>query len=82
MTLTSWMNRIAVLAFAAVLLVPQSALACSVCFSAKEGTQMAFIVTTVFLSLLPLGLIGGLIYWLRSKAKSLAAAEGHASTAN
>lgn len=82
MTLNSWMNRIAVLAFAAFMLVPKSALACSVCFSAKEGTQTAFIVTTVFMSLLPLGLIGGLIFWLRSKAKDLAAAEAHASTAN
>ncbi len=78
----SWMNRITLLGFAALMLLPQSAWACSVCFSAKEGTRMAFIVTTVFMSLLPLGLIGGLIFWLRSKAKSLAEAEAAASTAN
>jgi len=57
--------------FAGLLLSPQWAHACAVCFSAKEGTRTAFLVTTVALSLLPLGAIGGVIYWLRKKAKEL-----------
>lgn len=55
----------------ALLLSPQWAEACAVCFSAKEGTRTAFLVTTVALSLLPLAGIGGVIYWLRKKAKDL-----------
>lgn len=54
-----------------ILLTPAWAQACSVCFSAREGTRSAFLITTIALSLLPLGLIGGVIFWLRRKARSL-----------
>ena len=44
--------------------VPEVAAACSVCFSATEAARGAFIWTTVFLSLLPLGLLLGGGWWL------------------
>ena len=48
-------------------LVTTSAFACPVCFQGNEN-RLAFLITTVFLSLLPLGLIGGVVYWLRRVA--------------
>lgn len=53
------------LALAAVLLTPAVAYACPVCFDANEANRTAFIATTIFLSLLPLGMVGGIAYWIR-----------------
>lgn len=46
--------------------------ACPVCFDARETQRAAFLGTTIFLSLLPLGMIGGLALFLfrRSRARS------------
>ena len=44
--------------------------ACPVCFSAKnDENRIAFIVTTAFLTFLPLSLIGGGVWWLRRRAR-------------
>jgi hypothetical protein len=52
-----------------VLATPALALACPVCFNAKnEGARIAFLATTVFLTALPLLLIGGVITWLARRA--------------
>jgi hypothetical protein len=56
-----------------LLFAPDLAQACSVCFGGEEQTRMAFIVTTAFLSILPLALVAGLALWLRSRAKALEA---------
>jgi len=53
------------LALAAVLATPAVAYACPVCFDANEANRTAFILTTIFLSLLPLGMVGGIAYWIR-----------------
>ena len=45
-------------------LLPQSAFACSVCYSANESNRLAFIDTTVFLSLFPLAMVGGIVWWI------------------
>lgn len=46
--------------------------ACPVCFSAKDEAQrQAFFDTTVFLTLLPLALVGGVIYWIARRARTL-----------
>lgn len=55
---------------AALLLLATDAQACSVCFSGNEETRTAFIVTTAFLSLLPLSLIGGIVYWLVKRIRA------------
>ena len=63
-------RRIVVPALVAVFgLVSRAALACPVCFAAKnEENQLAFIATTGLLTFAPLVLIGGLIWWLRHNA--------------
>jgi hypothetical protein len=49
--------------------------ACPVCFSAKDEAQrQAFFDTTIFLTLLPLALIGGFIYWVARRVRHLEAA--------
>ena len=50
----------------AVVWAPDLAEACPVCNSAKnESSRIAFLATTAFLSLLPLGLVAGVLLWLR-----------------
>jgi hypothetical protein len=52
-----------------ILATPALALACPVCFNAKnEAARIAFLATTVFLTALPLFLIGGTITWLAHRA--------------
>lgn len=59
------MKRLAALASAGVaLLAPALALACPVCgVGTNEANRRAFIGSTIFLSLLPLAMIGGLVAW-------------------
>jgi hypothetical protein len=46
--------------------------ACPVCFSAKDEAQrQAFFDTTIFLTLLPLVVIGGFIYWVARRIRRL-----------
>lgn len=61
--------RRALSAFAATTLLPAVAYACPVCFDANEANRTAFIATTVFLSLLPLSMIGGVIFWIVGSAR-------------
>jgi hypothetical protein len=60
------MKTRALAAFLAASLVPTLAHACPVCFDANEANRTAFIATTVFLSLLPLTMIGAIVLWIRS----------------
>jgi high-affinity Fe2+/Pb2+ permease len=64
-------RKLSVLALGAILLLHGSlAWGCPVCFSAKnDENRVAFIVTTAFLTFLPLGLIGGGVWWLRRRAR-------------
>ena len=51
---------------ALVVAAPELAQACAVCTGGNsEESRSAFIWTTVFLSVLPLGAIGGGVIWLR-----------------
>jgi hypothetical protein len=63
------------LAVALSMLWPALAQACAVCGSANDGNRMAFFWTTVLLSLVPLGLIGGGLLWLRRVAGARLAGE-------
>ena len=51
--------------------VANLALACPSCASPLEENRQAFVDTTIFLSLAPLLMIGGLIWWIRRKAKQM-----------
>ena len=54
---------------------PAAAWACPVCQGGEAANQLAFRVTTVLLSLLPLAMIGGLVYYLRARVRALDAAD-------
>lgn len=60
---------VAVLAVAAV---PELAQACAVCGAGREENRMAFLLTTLFLSVVPLLAIGGIVVWLRHRARVVA----------
>lgn len=57
--------------------VPAEVFACSVCFDATDQSRGAFLATTIFLSLLPLGLIGGIGFYIfrLMRAAEVAAAD-------
>jgi hypothetical protein len=55
-----------------VLLAPQLAAACAVCFTGRaDETRIAFLATTGLLSALPILLIGSLVWWLRRRARQI-----------
>lgn len=52
-----------------VALLPEAVSACPVCFDSSEENRMAFLGTTIFLSLLPLGMVAGAGLWIRKRAR-------------
>lgn len=54
-----------------VAVLPDAVAACPVCFDARDENRLAFLSTTVFLSLLPLGMVAGAGLWLRKRSKEL-----------
>lgn len=63
------------LAGLALLVAPRIAAACSSCFQGRsDETRVAFIATTVFLTALPLVLIGSVAWWLRRRSLRIEAA--------
>ncbi|RLB55560.1 MAG: hypothetical protein DRJ42_05910 [Deltaproteobacteria bacterium] len=64
------------LAFAAALAVtfaPDVAHACPTCFSANDANRVAYIITFIIMTVLPLAFIGGVVYWLFSRHAALEA---------
>ena len=51
--------------------LPDVAHACAVCFDPREENRLAFLATTIFMSLVPLGMVGGLGLWLRKRAREI-----------
>ena len=58
-----------VLALALLALLPDAVYACPVCFDSSDENRQAFLATTAFMSLLPLGLVFGSVAWLRRKSR-------------
>jgi hypothetical protein len=56
-----------VLVLLALVILPDVAHACPVCFDQKEKNRLAFFTTTIFLSGMPLAMIAGTAWWLRRK---------------
>ena len=52
-------------------LMPDTAYACPVCFDPRDENRFAFLATTIFMSLFPLSIIGGMGLWLRKRAREL-----------
>ena len=69
------LSRILFAVLAALLAsAPRVAEACAVCMGARdEQTRTAFLLTTALLSVLPLSLIGGVIWYLRRRLRELEA---------
>ena len=67
------MRRRWIVPLALLLLVglPDAAQACAVCFDPRAESRFAFLATTVFLSVVPLGMVGGVGLWLRRRAREL-----------
>lgn len=59
------------LAVLLLVILPEAVAACPVCFDSSDENRRAFLVTTAFLSLLPLGMVatGGL--WIRKRTREL-----------
>ncbi len=64
-------TSIVLLALVLLLVLPDVVLACPVCFDASDENRQAFLATTVFLSLLPLGMVAGVGLWIRKRSKEL-----------
>jgi uncharacterized membrane protein len=60
---------------AAVLLAPGAARACAVCAGQDEAVGWVMFVSSLALSMLPLVLIAGGVWYLRRRARQLAAVE-------
>ena len=54
--------------------LPDAASACSVCYAGAEESRKAFLFTTVLLSLLPIGMIATLAWWVWRHAQEADAA--------
>lgn len=62
---------VALVVVAVALLTPEVALACPVCFDPRDENRFAFLGTTIFLSLLPLGMVGAMVTWVRQRSRKL-----------
>lgn len=69
--MTTVRNASAALLSVAVAAAPRLALACSVCTAARDDkAQTAFMLTTIFLSLLPLAMFAGFGAWAWHRYRS------------
>jgi hypothetical protein len=77
------MSRVSILVLAllAVAALPEAAHACAVCFDATDENRQAFLATTAFLSLLPLGMVTGAGLWLRRRVRERDEREGSPDSA-
>ena len=55
--------------------LPAVAAACPTCGVGNGRNKMAYFITTIFLSLLPLALIGGAMLWIARRSRSFIAGE-------
>ncbi|HTO09472.1 MAG TPA: hypothetical protein VMR86_20645 [Myxococcota bacterium] len=56
--------------------LPATALACDSCIAASSSAvQWAFITASIFLSVTPLVVVGGFVWWLVRRARRMAAEE-------
>lgn len=63
-----WLLALVALAFWGV---PQLGEACAVCFSGRDESRAAFAATFVFMTALPLVMVGSVVWWLRRRLLEL-----------
>jgi hypothetical protein len=57
---------------ALIVQAPQVAAACAVCSAGREDeTRLAFLLTTILLSVLPPLAVGGTVWWIVRRARTL-----------
>jgi len=59
------------LALVALALLPEPGFACPVCFDPNDEHRQAFLATAIFMTVLPLGMVGGVGIWLRKRLRRL-----------
>ena len=64
-------RRLSALILLLLVAAPSLAHACAVCFDPKDRNRGAFAATTAFLSVLPVGMVGGTALWLRRRMRAL-----------
>lgn len=70
--MSRWLASLSLL----LLAMPGIAEACAVCMGGQEdASRVAFVVTTALLTLLPLGLLGGALLFLRRRFRALSLSE-------
>ncbi|TFG97995.1 MAG: hypothetical protein E4H11_01095 [Myxococcales bacterium] len=68
----SFRSALQALLAAALLAAPRIVHACSVCTGGqKEEVNQAFLIGSLFLSVLPLAAIGAVVWWLRRRSRAL-----------
>jgi hypothetical protein len=55
-------------AFALASLPAQRALACAVCFSGRDESRVAYLLTTIFMTSIPIFALAAGIYWVVKRA--------------
>jgi hypothetical protein len=74
---------VSAVAVAGILAAPRLAVACAVCFSGRDdATQLAFRISTGAMTFLPFLLVGGLLWWLRSRFRAIAEEEERRAAAS
>jgi hypothetical protein len=63
-------NVVTALAFALSQLPAQQALACAVCFSGRDESRVAYLLTTIFMTALPILALAAGIVWVVKKANA------------
>jgi hypothetical protein len=63
-------KAVATLAIALGTLSAQPALACAVCFSGRDESRIAYLLTTLVMTALPILALGAGIYWVVKKASA------------
>lgn len=59
------------LALLLVVALPDALHACPVCFDSSAENRRAFLVTAIFMSLLPLGMVAGAGLWVRRRTRQI-----------
>ena len=64
-------RAVAAVAVVGLAWVSDLAYACPSCASPLEENRQAFVDTTIFLTVVPLAMIGGLIWWISRRARQM-----------
>ena len=54
------------------MIMPRVAHACPVCFyTENEANKLAYLITAIFLTMLPFVIVGGLLWWVARRARAM-----------